>query len=167
MRVDKVIRKFNDSIVPVTESGCWIWMGNTNGRGYGILSFKGKLIPAHRFSWIIKNGAIPSGINVLHHCDTPACVNPTHLFLGTQKENIHDCIKKGRFKLPETIGEKNSQSKLTEDQVLAIRKDNRSQRAIAKDYCVSQKLIWLVKHNVAWSHVREIQSAVGIPCRAA
>ena len=90
--------RFNDSYIPVTETGCWIWTGALNRhRGYGRLRFKDKEIKAHRYSWELHNGPIPDGLQVLHKCDTPACVNPDHLWLGTHKENMHDCIKKGRF----------------------------------------------------------------------
>lgn len=84
--------------VKKTISGCWLWQGCVNTTGYGMVSWAGrKNIVAHRLSWTIVNGPIPEGLNALHKCDTPRCVNPEHIFLGTQKDNAADCLAKGRF----------------------------------------------------------------------
>lgn len=76
---------------------CWIWKGGINFWGYGQMNFNGRNTGAYRVSWILHNDEIPGKLFVLHKCDNPLCVNPDHLFLGTQKDNIQDCIKKGRF----------------------------------------------------------------------
>ena len=81
------------------ESGCWEWTGSTDGHGYGQIS-KGKNISpekAHRTSWILHFGAIPSGLDVCHACDNPLCVNPKHLMLGTRMANMVDASRKGRL----------------------------------------------------------------------
>lgn len=77
---------------------CWIWQGKIlePGMGYGLVSQHAKWTLAHRFSYKTFVGEIPDGMQVLHHCDTPACINPEHLYLGTQKDNIQDMIHKGR-----------------------------------------------------------------------
>jgi hypothetical protein len=80
----------------VTESGCWIWMGSTWSGGYGYVRNEGKYISAHRYMYELYKGKIPDGLNCLHTCDNPSCVNPNHLFLGTQTDNMRDMIKKGR-----------------------------------------------------------------------
>lgn len=78
-------------------SGCWLWTGNRVGGGYGALSLaKQPHILAHRYSWELHRGPIPPDTKVLHTCDTPACVNPDHLWLGSQKDNVRDMITKGR-----------------------------------------------------------------------
>lgn len=76
---------------------CWLWSGGTNERGYGKISDDNRRPAyAHRISWEMTNGPIPEGLYVCHHCDNPRCVNPSHLFLGTQKDNLRDMSTKGR-----------------------------------------------------------------------
>jgi hypothetical protein len=77
---------------------CWLWTGALSRRncGYGRLRFKGRMVAAHRLSWQLTQGQIPRGLHVLHLCDEPQCVNPSHLFLGTQSENNRDMAEKGR-----------------------------------------------------------------------
>lgn len=88
--------KFWSKVNKNTETGCWEWIGSLNMHGYG--QFQANRIPigSHRFSWELKHGSIPNGLWVLHRCDNRKCVNPDHLFLGSNKENQIDSIKKGR-----------------------------------------------------------------------
>jgi len=118
--------RFMEFVEPVPESGCWIWMGNTNTeRGeitYGRFSNGGKYWLAHRFSYHLFNGEIPEDKFVLHKCDVRCCVNPEHLFIGDQKDNMQDMINKGRFgKRNVPSGEKNTFAKLSNYQVQSIR----------------------------------------------
>lgn len=76
--------------------GCWFWRGTKRKSGYGHLSIQGKLVRAHRFSWFLHYGVHPGENVVMHMCDTPLCVNPHHLRLGSQKENLQDMSRKGR-----------------------------------------------------------------------
>jgi len=94
------IDTFDDKYMPEPNSGCFIWLGATQGK-YGSIRLVGKTLRAHRIAWELVNGKIPRGegyhgICVLHRCDNPLCVNPQHLFLGTQKKNIHDMRYKNR-----------------------------------------------------------------------
>ena len=89
--------RFEENYTPVPESGCWLWTGCVKAHGYGVIFIKNKTQYAHRVSWELHRGPIPDGLFVLHHCDVPSCVNPEHLFTGTQKDNIQDAAKKGRL----------------------------------------------------------------------
>ena len=133
----------------IPEAGCWIWMGATQVRGYGeILSSNRKML-AHRASYEAFVGPIPKGMYVCHACDNVYCVNPNHLFLGTQKQNLQDMAAKGRS----TRGERNPQAKLTEEKVRAIRSSNSTSSELAKTYNVSVSNIHSIKRKQRWTHV--------------
>jgi len=121
-------------------SGCWLWVGTKNKKGYGGMRLHGKMEKAHRVSWLIFWGAIPKGKHVLHHCDNPGCVNPTHLFLGTNADNMRDKTKKGR-----------QAKKLTDEEVKEIRhmhKRGVAQKVIAKTYnCVPSNISYIVNNK--------------------
>src|SRR5208282_3255533 len=122
----------------IDEKGCHICISHTrNTKGYPHLKINGKVINISRFLWEQVNGFIPEGIHLLHRCDTPACINIEHFFLGTNQDNINDKIFKDR----QSKGETNGRHKLTEEQVLQIRKELGSQEFIAKKYGVSRREI--------------------------
>jgi len=75
---------------------CWNWIAGKDKDGYGKIKIDGKMVQAHRASWVIHNGDIPNGMCVLHRCDNPSCVNPEHLFIGTRLDNARDRDVKGR-----------------------------------------------------------------------
>jgi hypothetical protein len=106
---------------------------------------------AHRVSWELHHGEIPDGMQVCHKCDTPSCVNPDHLFLGTPQENHADMRRKGRSVPPR--GERNGHAILTEAQVRAIRQDPRTARRIAPEYGVKEWTIHGVKSRRTWAHI--------------
>ncbi len=95
--IDMHIGDIFSQAIPVPESGCWIWERAVADTGYGIIFRNGKLKSAHREAWESKNGPIPKGMYVCHKCDVRSCINPSHLFLGTSKENMKDCARKGRL----------------------------------------------------------------------
>lgn len=137
--------------VEKTEDGCWLWKGTRNVQGYGKISQGGQHKGAHRIAWELTFGPIPEGMNVLHHCDNPPCVNPTHLFLGTDSENTNDCISKGRFNPPK--GEAQWRAKLTVDQVREIRKSGLGYKKLGKLYGVTPSCIQSVRKNKTWRFV--------------
>lgn len=141
--------------VEKTES-CWLWQGAKKHDGYGLICRRGKMIQAHRFSWELSNGPIPSGLCALHRCDTPACVNPAHLFLGTRQDNADDAVAKGR----QACGERNKKNKLTATQVIEIRqrirwlnKRKTNAAELAKEYGVSRGSIIKAAMRDSWKHL--------------
>ena len=135
---------------------CWIWTAATDQDGYG--KFRGEVLgtvfqKAHRFSWAYHSQSlIPAGMLVCHTCDNPRCVNPGHLWLGTEADNHDDMVAKGRRRT-EVRGELASRAKLTEDQVRAILADPRPYAQIAADYGVASPTITSVKNRDSWAHV--------------
>lgn len=145
---------FWDRSIPEPNSGCWIWLGATS-HGYGVVRHKAKNIGAHRLAYELYHSvSVPSSVDICHRCDNRACVNPLHLFEGTRLENMHDCISKGRFAYPEPLcGEDSPNSKLTDMDVLEIRSDPRSQRAIARAYGVDKATVAHIVHRRTWRHI--------------
>jgi hypothetical protein len=137
------------------ESECWNWHGPTNN-GYGEYSSRfHKVRSAHRMSWVIHNGIIPADLEVCHHCDNRACVNPTHLWLGTHEQNMHDMKQKGRAAPP--VGAGNSLAKLTDDKVreiIQLARNGIAHRDLAERYGVTQPNITNIVNRKAWKHVK-------------
>src|SRR5690348_11100206 len=103
-----------------SNSEFWLWRGGIDRLGYG--TTKGKHPKAHRLAWELFNGPIPDGMNVLHKCDVRNCVNPDHLFIGTQLDNMRDMVSKGRWRPSGVMGESHGNSKLSEADVTEMRR---------------------------------------------
>lgn len=88
--------RFDEYVYPDPNSGCFIWAGETNEKGYGSFLFKGQHMKAHRVAWVLSGRTLPAGAALLHKCDQPHCVNPDHLWLGSVPENGRDMARKGR-----------------------------------------------------------------------
>ena len=141
--------KFNKSYVINVKTGCWEWTKTINPGGYGITYKKNKPTVASRASWELYKGNIPKGMVVCHRCDNRKCVNPDHLFVGTQKENIQDALSKNRF----STGERNGSAKLNHKKVEEIRNCTRvfeTKKEEAKFFGVSRKTIYSIKRNLTW-----------------
>lgn len=158
--------KFNNLWVPEPNSGCWIWIGTVVNDGYGFISHNGDPDRAHRCSWKLFKGEIPKGIYVCHKCDTPLCVNPDHLFLGTPLDNMLDKIRKGRGNAPKggnhwmrnkpksiSKGIDRWNCKLTENQVEEIFFSQEDPKISAKQFNVHHSTVTRIKLGEIWKHI--------------
>jgi hypothetical protein len=144
------------SKVEKQADGCWIWTGSVDSRGYGSAWVNKKVTRAHRAAWVFTHGALPPrvghhGTCVCHRCDVRSCVNPEHLFLGTQAENVRDSINKRRF--PARGGEHNGRAKIGEADVRAIRADRRRRAQIAEHYAIHPSTVSQIRSRRRWVHV--------------
>ena len=144
--------KFMSKVQPEPNSGCWLWDGFVDAKGYGTFCNDAKKTGAHRASWQIFRGPIPTGLSILHACDMPQCVNPDHLFLGTQADNLRDAREKGR--LTGRKGSLHPLALLNEADVVRIRNDTRLAKLIAADYGVSIGAIRSILKRRNWAHVQ-------------
>ena len=153
-----VIERFEKFINKDGEGGCHIWTGSKRYGGYGQFGFFRYPMAAHRLSYLFYIGSIPKGMFVLHKCDNPACVNPDHLFLGTQADNMADKARKGRAR-----GENHPGAKLSEQDVQDIRASiasgERNSR-IARRYGVCDATIRLIETGKNWGFVPADSGAI-------
>ncbi|WP_126463654.1 HNH endonuclease signature motif containing protein [Sulfuritortus calidifontis] len=135
-----------------SNTGCWIWTGARHPQGYGLIKLKdGAQLRAHRVAYELAHGPIPDGLQVCHRCDNRRCVRPGHLFLGTAKDNAADMVAKGRA--ARNTGERNGASRLTRQDIEAIRADDSLYRELASRFRVSPSAIGLIKRRERWKHV--------------
>jgi hypothetical protein len=139
---------------------CWTWKAQKRKRGYGNFQFQGRgemfSMAAHRVAFRLAKGFLPKNACVCHRCDNPSCVRPSHLFLGTPKDNVDDSMKKGRFLRNHRTfyGENHGFHKLTLSQVETIRhlrKEGVGPIELARQFRTDRKNIWLIVTNQAWS----------------
>lgn len=157
-----LVDRFWSKVARIDGDGCWMWTASVDSDGYGQLS-RGSHgdgnVKAHRLSWELHNGPIPDGLGVLHRCDTPACVRPDHLFLGTQAENMRDMDRKGRRGSFDSAGASNPNARLTSEQVAEIRAQSRagvSRSELARRFGVGTSTVSRIALGQAWK---------GAPCR--
>ena len=139
-------------VLRIPEAGCWVWMGSTQVRGYGEIISNNRKHLAHRASYEAFVGKIPKGMYVCHACDNVACVNPNHLFLGTQKQNLQDMANKGRS----TRGVKNPMAKLTEEQVKEIKQGfavGKTDVELSMQFNISRSTIYGIRNRRLWSYI--------------
>lgn len=145
-----VAMRLEENSMPVTESGCLIWLGGVANR-YGVTTIRRMREYTHRLAWELVNGKVPAGMSVCHRCDVPLCVNPKHLFLGTQADNTRDRTLKGRS----CCGESHHKAKLIKTDVLEIRGAlGLSNLTLSAIYGVSPTTISEIRAGRTWKHVR-------------
>ena len=140
-------------MISVDATGCFNWRGWKCCKGYGTIVIERKLKHAHRVSYEVFRRPIPKGAWVLHRCDNPSCINPSHLFLGTRKDNMGDCKAKGR----NAFGEFNGRHRLTETQVRDIRhrsSNGESKASIAKRFRISKSHAFAICNGTFWKKVK-------------
>lgn len=156
--------------------GCWLWKASVSSTGYGQINVNGRPAKAHRVAWELINGAIGEGLCACHRCDTPLCVraerdpSTSHIFLGTQADNMRDMAVKGRSSqwkrrkerpAPRgpAIGSRNGNSRLTETEVAVIFSryvvGGVSQRALAAEFGIDQQIVGRIARGRMWRHVTE------------
>lgn len=138
---------------------CWEWQACIHVSGYGQFNTNPDIERAHRVAYKLVVGSIPEGMCVCHTCDNELCVNPNHLWIGTHADNNKDMMRKGRGRWRGVRGEENINSKLTESNVMEIRRlygaGNYSQRQLAKRYEVARGTVADVIHRRTWKHIEE------------
>ncbi len=167
---DPIVRFWSKVDKSGGPDACWLWTAAVFRKGYGHFWSGSRELGAHVFSFIIHNPEVSlSGFEVCHTCDVPGCVNPNHLWLGTRKQNAEDCKKKGRalghsgdsngartkpHKIPR--GERNGGARLTEQQVIEIRKlraEGNILKTLATKFGVGSKAISKICRRERWAHV--------------
>jgi hypothetical protein len=158
------VARFMAKVSPEPNTGCWLWTGTYDGRGYGILSVNGKKVRAHRIGYAIATGhAIPDGELGRHRCDVRACCNGHHVIPGSHADNSRDMVERGRCLPAErhARGERNGSAKLTADKVREIRRlgSEFSQRDLALAFGVSRSSIRRILSGEKWAHVASTSGA--------
>lgn len=148
-RYGSIEDRFWRDVNPEPNSGCWLWSGPVDELGYGRFRIGAKKVRVHRLSYEMHCEAIPPGRVVRHRCDMPGCVNPAHLLLGTDHDNVADKVARDR----QARGERLPSAKLSEDDVRAIRAMEGSHREIGKRFGIAHRTVGNIKRGIDWRHV--------------
>ena len=150
--------RFDNLYIPEPNSGCWIWIGNLNNKGYGKFQLGRtgySMVYAHRFSYETHHcKEIPKHMDLCHTCDITLCVNPDHLWIGTRQQNMADCLKKGRFGSYPMPGALNPKATITEEQATEILNSNEPAKVFKKRYNCSKHLVSKIRTGKTWKHLR-------------
>lgn len=142
------VRSFEDRISPEAISGCFLWTGTLSKKGYGQFTYERKSRLAHRLSYQLYVGPIPDGLCVLHHCDNPSCVNPEHLWLGTNYDNVMDRVAKNRSSRPR--GSLSGKAKYNQEIIEYIRSSPKSLRALQRELGITFGYISQIRNYKCW-----------------
>lgn len=149
-------RRYNIVDGPL-DTPCWEFTGFCVKQGYGVLSRRGKRVFAHRVSYEEEVGEIPDGNVIRHRCDNPPCINPDHLICGTQAQNNRDRALRGRGGEVKISGPNNRLSKLSEDDVICIRRrllvaGHGDKKRIREDFGISRSQLYAIQTGQSWRH---------------
>lgn len=154
---EKDVKRFGTKYAVNEETDCWEWQAGIGTQGYGrfkIQQPEPRTVYAHRVSFVMHAGAIPEGSLVLHKCDNRRCVNPAHLFLGSQLDNMQDMAKKGRD--INRVGSKNPNAKLSDTDVFDIYdfyEKTKSTLKVAAEWNITKNMAWLIVRGKQWKHL--------------
>lgn len=152
---EKDIKRFWSKVDVKSEDECWEWMAGDDGNGYGVIRINNKNVKAHRFSYTINIGVIFDKLFVCHSCDNPSCVNPKHLWLGTNKDNSQDRDVKGRGNHPKGVA--HGRTSLSENDIIYIRetysKGNITQKELAKQFGIVHSVVSYIVRGATWKNV--------------
>ena len=154
--------KFWARVEPELTTGCLLWSGGAHNAGYGRVWFERRVQPAHRVAWQLEHGAIPAGLVLCHRCDTPACVNVGHLFLGTDADNAADKVRKGRHRFGTLSGSDNPRTLTTAAQAVEIRQAfarGTSVLTLAKEHGVGKHVVRSIIKRRTWRELPDAEAA--------
>lgn len=164
MEMEMEIERFLNKVRKTKDNSCWEWCGAISSTGYGNFTINGKTVGAHRVSYKMTFGDIPTGLFVLHKCDNPRCVNPSHLFLGTHTDNMNDMAMKGRraqtiFQFEIRRGESCGRAILKDEQVIHVLQlpilTKQMAKSLSEKFGVSVGTIKKIREkNGNWKHLR-------------
>lgn len=137
-----IVERFERYISPEPNSGCWLWMGFGSINGYGCFAVDSKPVKAHRLAWQLYRGELSPNAHVLHKCDVRCCVNPDHLFVGTNADNVADKVAKGR--------QSRANAKIDFEIAQQIRLSPLSDRAAAKQFGIGKSGVNLIRQGKLW-----------------
>lgn len=140
---------FAHRVCMANDAGCWLFMGAWTSAGYGNVGFERKNYLAHRLSFLLSGNALSKSAFLCHRCDTPACINPAHMFVGDAAANSEDMRRKRRS----SHGAARPMAKLTDSDVLLIRASNAGAAELARQYGVTQGCIAQARQRLTWRHV--------------